>query len=58
MPKYFQNKNEMLHSEALATLILLEDKYFNSKSVAETERLVHLVNNARARVVRRWERLG
>lgn len=54
MPRYFRNYAQQLHIEALASLILLEDKYFKSSSTQETMRLCYLVNNARNRVLRRW----
>jgi len=55
MPKYFKTRAEQLHAEALASLILLENRYFSAHSVAESLRLCLLVNNARNRVLRRWQ---
>jgi hypothetical protein len=51
MPK---SKAELLHTEAFASLILIEDRYFNASSLKETNKLAKLVNRARNRVYRRW----
>lgn len=54
MPSYFKSRAQQLHSEAFASLVLIEDRYFNSSSIEETNKLAKLVNRARNRVYRRW----
>lgn len=54
MPKYFHSKAQQLHVEAFASLVLIEDRYFNQSSNETNNKLAKLVNNARNRVYRRW----
>lgn len=51
MPSYFKTKNEQLHAEAFASLLILEDRWNNGDC---TLKLAVAVLKARERVYRRW----
>lgn len=51
----FKSRNEQLHAEAFATLMLVEDRYFNAPDIDSNNRLAIILDRARNRVYRRWE---